>query len=315
VGYQSKPPPKPSTDSTLVANQEPPTRGVNTEAPKSPSNTNGSRDTALPQWFEAVEQVGKFIAGLAIALYILGLLSVNGYLLGLGVSDFSLVRARFIYTGSLEILTLAFGYFLPIVTYKKVRHLYRTIPPSLRSWRLHLFGPVFIACSIVIPVLFISLALSVGTDSLKGSEVFYGFCIVNAGLITGIFAAIQLNRIGETRHRQAFERNTAMALAIVSLCAIGVLYAWVFMYLAYPRIPVQFGGGRPQDTRLLLTEEALDGAKELGLPIAGTSRLTDQVKLMYEGSDSYVIRLDNGSIVQLKRNLIAGSLAEKDRTE
>ena len=114
MGYQSKPSPKPSPDNTLVGNQESPTRGVNTKAPKSPSNPNGSGDTALPQWFEAVEQVGKFIAGLAIALYILGLLSVNGYLLGLGVSDFSLVRARFIYTGALEILTLAFGYFLPI---------------------------------------------------------------------------------------------------------------------------------------------------------------------------------------------------------
>jgi hypothetical protein len=240
---------------------------------------------------------------------------VNGYLLGLGVSDFSLVRARFIYTGGLEILTLAFGYCLPIVTYRKVQHLYRTIPPPFRSWRLHLFGPVLIACSIVIPVSFMTLAFGLGADSLKGSEIFYGFCIVSAGLIAGILATIQLNRIGETRHRQAFERNTAMALAIVALCAIGILYAGVFMYLAYPRIPGQIGGGRPQDTRLLLTKEALDGAKELGLPIAGTSRLTDQVKLMYEGSDSYVIRLNNGSIAQLKRNLVAGSLAEQDRTE
>ena len=288
---------------------------MNTKAPKSPSNPNGSGDTALPQWFEAVEQVGKFIAGLAIALYILGLLSVNGYLLGLGVSDFSLVRARFIYTGALEILTLAFGYFLPIVTYRKVRHIYRTVPTPFRSWRLHLFAPIFIASSIIIPVSFIALALSVGTDNLKASELFYGFYIVSAGLIAGILATKSLDRIEETRHQEAFNRNTAMAIEIVSLWAIGVLYAGVFMYLAYPRIPVQFGGGRPQDTRLLLTQEALDGAKELGLPIAGTSRLTDQVKLMYEGSDSYVIRLDNGSIVQLKRNLVAGSLTEEDRTE
>jgi hypothetical protein len=61
-----------------------------------------------------LDQVAKPVAGLGIFLYILGLLSVNGYLLTFGITDFGLIRTRFIYTGAL-IVTSALLCALPLV--------------------------------------------------------------------------------------------------------------------------------------------------------------------------------------------------------
>lgn len=48
-----------------------------------------------------IEQLAKLAAGIVLLLYVTGLLAVNGYLFQLGASDFTLIRPRFVYTGSL----------------------------------------------------------------------------------------------------------------------------------------------------------------------------------------------------------------------
>jgi hypothetical protein len=71
-----------------------------------------------------VERVAKLFAGLAILLYILGLLNVNGYLFTFGVTDFNLIRTRFIYTGVL-IASSAFVCALPLFILGPFRQDYR----------------------------------------------------------------------------------------------------------------------------------------------------------------------------------------------
>lgn len=69
-----------------------------------------------------LEQLSKLIAGTVLFLYINGLLGVNGYLLRLGISDFSLVRSRFIYTGTVICFSfiLSFGWLMAtFVNYRK----------------------------------------------------------------------------------------------------------------------------------------------------------------------------------------------------
>jgi uncharacterized membrane-anchored protein YitT (DUF2179 family) len=48
-----------------------------------------------------IEQIAKLAAGIVLLMYVTGLFAVNAYLFTLGASDFSLVRTRFIYTGTL----------------------------------------------------------------------------------------------------------------------------------------------------------------------------------------------------------------------
>lgn len=74
-----------------------------------------------------MERVAKALAGLGIFLYILGLLNVNGYLLSFGITDFSLIRTRFIYTGAL-IVASALLCALPLT----LRPIRREFKPGLK---------------------------------------------------------------------------------------------------------------------------------------------------------------------------------------
>jgi hypothetical protein len=73
-----------------------------------------------------LEQPAKILAGLGLFLYILGLLNVNGYLFAFGVTDFSLIRTRFIYTGVL-IASSAFVCALPLFVLGPFRQEYRQV--------------------------------------------------------------------------------------------------------------------------------------------------------------------------------------------
>jgi hypothetical protein len=61
-----------------------------------------------------VEKFAKLLAAVAIGLYVVGLLGVNSYLFSLGASDFTLTRARFVYTGVLISAAFALTYFGPL---------------------------------------------------------------------------------------------------------------------------------------------------------------------------------------------------------
>jgi hypothetical protein len=75
-----------------------------------------------------LERVARLVAGLGIFLYILGLLNINGYLLSFGVTDFSILRTRFIYTGAL-IVASALLCGLPLI----LRPIRREFKPGLKK--------------------------------------------------------------------------------------------------------------------------------------------------------------------------------------
>jgi hypothetical protein len=81
-----------------------------------------------------LEQTAKILAGIGLFLYILGLMNVNGYLFTFGVTDFSLIRTRFIYTGAL-IASSAFICGLPLVLGPFRRELKTAIEKTLHGLR------------------------------------------------------------------------------------------------------------------------------------------------------------------------------------
>jgi hypothetical protein len=81
--------------------------GMSIQPSREATSTNGSRSLD----FEAPV---KLLATLGLILYVLGLLAVNGYLFRLGMSDFSLLRPRFIYTGTLIASTILLPFLLTV---------------------------------------------------------------------------------------------------------------------------------------------------------------------------------------------------------
>jgi hypothetical protein len=83
-------------------------------------------------------------------------------------------------------------------------------------------------------------------------------------------------------------------------------YIAIFMISAYPHIPEQFGGGRPRVVRLLIAKDQVASVAEIGLPIRSGKTRTEEVEMLYEGSDVFVIRLVDDRIIQLRRELVLG---------
>lgn len=110
-----------------------------------------------------------------------------------------------------------------------------------------------------------------------------------------------------------------VAVALICLSAIGI-YVIAFMILLFPKIPIQFGGGKPASVVLLIKKDEVDGVQALGVPFSEEdqrassavkpsntkSAVTKPLDLMYEGSEFYVIRVDGSTLLRLNRDLVLG---------
>lgn len=91
-------------------------------------------------------------------------------------------------------------------------------------------------------------------------------------------------------------------------------YVLMFGTKGYGQIPMRFGGGRPVEVRLLLTEE---GARHLGSVYEVTSNgsaITDPVALLLETDDAYVL-LVGASAVSVQRDLVSLAVYLPDRRQ
>jgi len=61
--------------------------------------------------------------------------------------------------------------------------------------------------------------------------------------------------------------------------------------------------------QILVTGDAAPAVRELGLDVTENAPLSPPVQLLWEGEESYVIRLprpNNGAVVQIARGLVGG---------
>lgn len=100
----------------------------------------------------------------------------------------------------------------------------------------------------------------------------------------------------------------AATLAVVVMILL-LTYLTVFGDRFYAFFPGQMGGGRPRTVQLLIADEAIPAARQLGLDVAAGDPVSEPVALLWIGEESYVIRLpepNERSVVQVGRGLIDG---------
>ena len=245
-----------------------------------------------------VESLLKFGGALILGLYVLGLLAINGYLFSLGASDFSLVRARFVYTGGLialcGLVCLVPFFFLEVARRGNGNPIYAAI--------LVIGGLI---ASISYLLFAVNLAHSeIGfIDSLKSVVAVY-----TVGTIGGLVSALALGAV-IVGIRQGWGRIMVMS-GLASATTIVILAASAFtasfMYFLFPHIPDQFGGGRPVRVTFLMRHDEIEGIRDLGLPIRNKGAVTESVELMYEGSEAYIVRLPDDTIIRVNRDGVQG---------
>lgn len=113
-----------------------------------------------------IEGIARLLGILALTLYIVGLIAVNGYLYSLGVTDFSLVRTRFIYTGALlaSFLVLPYALLTGAITLAK-----RPVKSGKRGWGRTAVVMAFLLV-LILPALFISALYAVNLRDRIGPE-------------------------------------------------------------------------------------------------------------------------------------------------
>lgn len=263
------------------------------------------------------EGLAKAVGALAILLYVMGLLAVNGYLFQLNVTDFSLVRARFIYTGALLAVFSVLPYVLALLILNQTRHLWDEAFPKqalshkdkllrVESWRI-VVSTGMIAFMLILLFCW-AISIFSGEKGVKGivtvAPPTVGILASSIGL--GVF--FQTTFV-EGLRREKGSRDAVRQIGLYGLTALTIIagigiYTGIFMGVMYPRIPEQFGGGQPTAIQLLVKHEVADGVRATGVPIPQSGDLSSTVELLYNGSDSYVLRVPGKKIVQIDKDAV-----------
>jgi hypothetical protein len=119
-----------------------------------------------------------------------------------------------------------------------------------------------------------------------------------------------------TRQVSARAGTSSPFLAGIALSVFIISYAFVFvLYFSsdvFPRIPEQFGGGRPYPAWLIVGDNVATQLTSLGVSVNG-SRLTETVSLLFHGSSFYVIGIhakgDDSATIVLRSDQILGVIA------
>ncbi len=265
----------------------------------------------------------KSLAAVAALFYVIGFLTTNAYLYLIGVSDFSLLRTRFILTG---VLTL-----LPIIL-ALVGGIYAALDLSAQSAdgglspRTYLWVLLDVALPFVL--YFALFTLVAGNDVVASARDAALLSVVCAGIVLAVLTSLSLYHVSRRRplshlarrgqpiRYERFSARFGIPDALVESMIFGVaglviflVYIGLFGQYFYPTFPEQIGGGRPRTAQMLIAADAVPAVRELGLEVTVDAPLTPPLELLWEGEETYVIRLPrphNRTVVQLTRALIAG---------
>jgi len=265
----------------------------------------------------------RSVAIVGALFYVLGFLTTNAYLYKLGVSDFSLLRTRFILTGVLTLAPLALAL---------IGGIYAALDATLYGSHSGLTTRAYlwILADIALPfalyfTLFSVVAENDVVTSARDAALLSAVCAV---IVLALLLSLALYRKSERRplshlayrgqpvtYDRFTERfsvpNAVVETMIFAVAGVVLFLAYVGLFgqYFYPRLPEQLGGGRPRMAQILVTGDATPAVRELGLDVTENAPLSPPVQLLWEGEESYVIRLprpNNGAVVQIARGLVGG---------
>jgi len=256
------------------------------------------------------ESAGKSAAIVLGLCYVVGILTVNTYLYRIGVAEFSLLQAQYVYTGALTLAPVITCSLAPLYAY----YMLKDPLPDAAAMKVHrIFQSYFfrfitvgrwmnVIFSLLLPlVIFVLLDSSNGIkQSLMAGLKFYLVSAFTGVIAFGLFLFVS---------KKGVERPRSPRLVV----AFGVLvffvsytgwYLSLFTSHIYVNIPGQFGGGMPTLNRFVFFPDKAAVAGALAIPVDKTT-LSPPIKLLVETDKSYVIETEGGSVVRLSKELIA----------
>lgn len=253
-----------------------------------------------------LDNVIKMSTLLGLTLYILGLVVTNTYLYILGVSDFALVKPRYVYLGAWAIFTIIMVC-APIATLLLVVLRLAGKADSPRWARRTRLGSTELARAptasfwgvVAAMVATSALLILIGTQAAAYMSLMThqwlllcGSAAITGGLLAWLLVLVVC---GGADSLWVVRLGIAAVLAALSVA----LYVYLFALLVYPRIPAAYGGGGGKIVQLYFQKDAAptSGASpgsptavSLGIELPMVNELaTAPVHLLFEGNESYVL--------------------------
>jgi hypothetical protein len=240
------------------------------------------------------------------------------------VSDFSLLRTRFILTGVLTLAPIALALIGGIYAALDAT-IYGSHSGLTTRAYLWMLGDIALPFALYF-TLFSVVAENDVVTSARDAALFSGVC--KAVIVLALLMSLALYRKSERRPLShlayrgkpvTYDRFTerfgvpngvveTMVFAVAGV-VLFLAYIGLFGQYFYPTLPEQLGGGRPRMAQILVAGDAVPAVRELGLDVTEDAPLSPPVQLLWEGEESYVIRLPpphHGAVVQIARGLVAG---------
>jgi hypothetical protein len=260
---------------------------------------------------ETLDQVAKAFAVVAVLGYIVGVVVVSAYVygLGVGVGDLAFLKARYIYTGIIVLISICFSTVAPVAAVLMVRDEFRqTKGRDDLGATVRQMGVVVTAATVlVLPwVMFMFLSspqFGIADLTQEGApEAALGLYATSfvAGGIGWAVVAGRGKRVPWYWVLLALLFGTSYLLWFVTLVAREV----------YPNLPEQFGGGAPKTVQMLFDSDELSGAAELGFEFSSSDRrLSESVTLLFEDEDFFIVRIASIPI-QIRKEAVTALLVE-----
>lgn len=240
---------------------------------------------------EQLEPLAKAAVAFIALVYTLGLLIPNKHLISFGISDFSSLRPRYLFTGTWALwLTMLAAL------------------PGLNLWNdwgkpiNRRQGRKTIA----------ALAVSAGVFNLTLSALglvsnwhLWGWFSMLI-LMTGIIASIIVKFSNGDGLDRVYKGGTA---ALIFIGCLAVLSNDTF----YGSIPEGLGGGKPMTATLVLDSQGVTVWEQAGMPLAtGTGRNSQKIKIIYQDDHNLYVEGPYGDPKQAKTKMVIVSRALVD---
>jgi hypothetical protein len=242
-----------------------------------------------------LDDVGKYGAIAALVCYVVGLVTVNAYLFQLGASDFTVLRTRFILTGFIVFLSIFILFFVVksfavSISYARGRSSSQ-VRGNRRLGNVERWLPLMLLVSICL-LIFSWLLLEATSRPMTLDASIIDAAVV---LLTIDSPIIYVLSRSEQKHKIDFAQTGFdwFLESITGILALGafLIYISFFATFVYPSIPQQFGGGRPQEVRLIVSNDVgtLFGAR--GLDILESEFVSKPLDLLWETDTMYIVRI------------------------
>lgn len=260
-------------------------------------------------WFSRLPALAETAARTAGALglfaYAIGLVTVNAYLLSLGVSDFSLLRPRFVYAGILVLLSLGITWaFLMLALYtvgESLKNLWTHRPAlwwgrfvGVLGWGLVLGG--------FTPLAIFVIAMRVGPSWRDAGPA---LALWVAGSVLGLVMTGAAEGIIGSK-----ARLRELPVTMVFLAGYVFIFLLLFARLIYPAVPEQFGGGRSKPGRLMADPTTVSGLAEIGVSFPGHGSISACIEILFDTAEAYVVRSAKGDVVLVGKSVVKAVLID-----